>query len=529
MKRSENIILWTIIIAIALFALQFALQKPEIIVCTLVDDAYYYLKIAQNIASGYGATFDGIHKTNGFHPLWLLSLTSLAAIPHIGTMGLVRTLIVVQALLLFGSLYLIKRTLTNLLHPLLIGVVLLIPLYPRFFHVFTEGMESGLLIFLVLLTFYLMSRILDNLQTGRWFASSLLLGVLLTAIILTRLDCFFLAIVILAYLLIQSIMHRERFFRLFLGAFTAGVVILLGVLPFILWNYYRFGTIATISSLIKVKWNLTGLGTHIKDLLVSCPEYYLGILTISIFIALSFVKKRFPKEFCNRFLHPLTIFTISAGISLSFFLLLVKWALFAYAFAFTIALIVLGSALILGWIAKRIKTENVLHKFAIILLVISIIIAIALQMISINRIYRSAALRIYDAAIWAKQNSSSETVFAMKDCGCFGYYSERTTINLDGLVNDFEYQEYLKRGALQEYLKYNQVEYFVQYAFWDKDLPINSGDYQQYSLYIPSRIYEDCGGTVTVTKEQEVFRSEYYAPRGNKPTRVIIWRWEYPK
>ncbi|HNE05470.1 MAG TPA: hypothetical protein PLT08_13175, partial [Anaerolineales bacterium] len=30
------------------------------------DDAYYYFKVAQNIAEGHGSTFDGINITNGY-------------------------------------------------------------------------------------------------------------------------------------------------------------------------------------------------------------------------------------------------------------------------------------------------------------------------------------------------------------------------------------------------------------------------------------------------------------------------------
>jgi hypothetical protein len=36
------------------------------------DDAYYYFKVAQNISEGHGSTFDGINRTNGYHPLWML-------------------------------------------------------------------------------------------------------------------------------------------------------------------------------------------------------------------------------------------------------------------------------------------------------------------------------------------------------------------------------------------------------------------------------------------------------------------------
>ncbi len=40
------------------------------------DDAFYYFQIAKNLADGHFSTFDGgITRTNGYHPLWLLLLT----------------------------------------------------------------------------------------------------------------------------------------------------------------------------------------------------------------------------------------------------------------------------------------------------------------------------------------------------------------------------------------------------------------------------------------------------------------------
>jgi hypothetical protein len=40
------------------------------------DDFFYYAQVARHLAQGAGSTFDGIHRTNGYHPLWLLCLTA---------------------------------------------------------------------------------------------------------------------------------------------------------------------------------------------------------------------------------------------------------------------------------------------------------------------------------------------------------------------------------------------------------------------------------------------------------------------
>ena len=48
----------------------------------IYDDAFYYFKIAENIVELGKSSFDGIHTTNGYHPLWLavLSLFKLSGL-----------------------------------------------------------------------------------------------------------------------------------------------------------------------------------------------------------------------------------------------------------------------------------------------------------------------------------------------------------------------------------------------------------------------------------------------------------------
>jgi hypothetical protein len=526
LEKKGNFVVWVIIAVIFFYALQFAFQGIRTIVNLQFDDAYYYLEIAKNIADGKGATFDGLHKTNGFHPLWLLILTGLASFPGLGLVGLTRAMVVLQAFLLLGSLVLIKNILKGLLNPFLVAGVLLIVLYPRFFHIFTVGMESGLLIFLLLLTFYLMPKLFRGISTGNWFLNSLVLGVLSAAIVLARLDAFVFPAAVLVALVVNGAVDGKAFRRSFTGAVLAGLVTVLALLPFLVWNYHNFGTMATVSSMMKVKWDLSKLGFNLRYLPLNTAEYYAGVLVALVAVLLLRGKKYVTEEQRKRFVYPLLVFVIPAILILVFFLVFVKWALFAYAFASTLPVIITGAACLFVLIYNAIRSDGGRRKFAFVVFILACVLAVGLQAFSLSRVNRSAMMRIYDATLWAQENTPEDAVFAMKDCGAFGYYSERTTINLDGMVNDFEYQEYLRRGELEEYLNENGVDYFVQHAFWFGDAPVNTGDYEEYSLYIPCRVYEGEGGTLTVTKENEVFRSEYYCPRTHEPTRVIVWRYE---
>ena len=48
------------------------------VIITNEDDAFYYFQIARNFAEGQFSTFDGgITRTNGYHPLWMLLITPL--------------------------------------------------------------------------------------------------------------------------------------------------------------------------------------------------------------------------------------------------------------------------------------------------------------------------------------------------------------------------------------------------------------------------------------------------------------------
>ena len=54
------------------------------------DDAYFYFKTASHVAEGHGSTFDGVNRTNGYHPLHLGLLTALSSVvPLRGHTGLI--------------------------------------------------------------------------------------------------------------------------------------------------------------------------------------------------------------------------------------------------------------------------------------------------------------------------------------------------------------------------------------------------------------------------------------------------------
>jgi hypothetical protein len=128
----------------------------------------------------------------------------------------------------------------------------------------------------------------------------------------------------------------------------------------------------------------------------------------------------------------------------------------------------------------------------------------------------------YKAALWTKRNTNPEDVIAMKDAGHFSFFSERNVINLDGLVNNFVYQEVLKNKKLSKYLDDNNVKYLSQHALWQRE-DVTSGNYDSLSLNFMSHKYSAESDPVVLYKRNEVYRSEPYFDSDNK-TVFIIWK-----
>src|SRR5512142_3118632 len=81
------------------------------------DDAYYYFKVAQNISEGHGSTFDGIHATNGYHPLWMLVCVPIFALARYDLILPLRVLVIVTGVLHLATAILLYRLVLRLLSP----------------------------------------------------------------------------------------------------------------------------------------------------------------------------------------------------------------------------------------------------------------------------------------------------------------------------------------------------------------------------------------------------------------------------
>jgi len=163
------------------------------------DDAYYYFKVAQNISQGAGSTFDGIHPTNGYHPLWLLICIPIFALARFDLILPLRVLLVVMSLINLATAILLYRLIGGAMsRPAGMLAAIYWVFNPTLQGLFYQpGLESGIALFFVVLALYIIYKIEQNWRKeGVSLRKIAFLGLVSTLAVFSRLDLVFFASII---------------------------------------------------------------------------------------------------------------------------------------------------------------------------------------------------------------------------------------------------------------------------------------------------------------------------------------------
>jgi hypothetical protein len=160
------------------------------------DDAFYYFKTAQNVTEGHGLTFDGIGRSSGFHPLWMLVCIPVFFLARFDLMLPLRVLVIVAGLFNAGTGILLYRLARKIIsEPAAIVMAFLWLLSPSIQGVTSRlGMESTISAFFIVLLFYTVSgfQAADSADWKTRIRQLLPVGLVAALTILSRLDNIFL-------------------------------------------------------------------------------------------------------------------------------------------------------------------------------------------------------------------------------------------------------------------------------------------------------------------------------------------------
>ena len=450
---------------------------PVLLEQGMADDAFYYLNIARNIARGLGISFDGIWPTNGFHPLYTGLIVPLFRIFPTSPDLVVR--LSLSVLMLFNLLTSLPLyfTVKQVSSPQAGLFAVLLWLFNPWVLIFSlGGVESSLYIFFVAVSIFLALQ-----PPGRWFSRTALLGLCLGLMLLARSDGVFLFSAILFDGFIRPLWSGApgAFFRNREVIGQAIVLLLVSGLtfaPWLLWNLVTFGGPIQVSGM-AVYWQThsNALTTALKvsrlqgsilrtlygGLYFSVQTILIGALLVIVRLVL---QKRGPPalEGDPRNLRE----RLGWVLGLYAFQILAFYGVYLWQQQFWYFMPVLYIAAVLGGIffGDILKTVGISTLSFRVFIQAVALLAVLLPGGIIWWNWHTGALQIYPAqrnAIRIAAEISSRTDpnarMGSWNSGILGFLSERTTIDLDGVVNN----------RLYEYVRTRDVSFFDLCGIWD--------------------------------------------------------------
>jgi hypothetical protein len=475
----------------------------------LNDDAYYYLGVARSIVDGDGSTFTGLTETNGYHPLWQLLMVPLALITR-DLEGLATLVVLVQGVIwiaLVREAFLVARQLgSEILGIAAVAALGLIAVVTE--HVSFNGMESGLVLFLLVLAMRLGVQAGDDPSPRvDWTV-----GVVLALAFLTRLD----AILVTAPMALVMY-RRDRPTTLWLPrratALLGPTAVALAV--YLMVNQALFGTPTPVSGQAKglgaPYLNLQPLRNMLDAGDILGHSAYLGAISF-VTLAAAWALGEWRERTATRQLMYLAC-AVAAGQAL-----FIAYMTFGTSYGalpwyhYNTALLLFCTGLLLAdWCAARLRsmaTSLCLVAGGFFLLLQGVGVLVLTH--NAGRVDASEA-----AGELARSELPEDAVLAMGDrAGLFGLVADRPLLQLEGLMADEAFLHDLEHGSVLRRMADDGVDYYARYSP-RSDRPLDGRDCWQLREPTVSR-----GPSFEVT----VCQADLVHRRVDGDNELTIWR-----
>ncbi|MFT4797173.1 MAG: hypothetical protein ACJAYE_000134 [Candidatus Azotimanducaceae bacterium] len=434
--------LWITAIAV-LLGLAILLLPTETVILFLSDDAYYYMKVAMNNVAGLGLTFDGINPTNGWHPLWMLLVHPIYLLQLDPTVSL-------RVMLLFQlGLYLLSFKVITVLcqryYPTAGVLAALATLL--FFAPITvlglNGLESPLLVMVELVLIYVLFQFGETPDKTKL---RLLLGLLFGLLFLSRLDSAFMILTLSAAILIFERRRQLDIVKIISNWWLPATISICVVAPYLIWNVVNHDHITPISGVLKNTFPYP----HFRiGFLPRVPHFVIAIFCTAIWFAYRLYTTRHQNLLATRY-GLLLAMSLGCLVHLAWSVIFMAWGTFQWHFVAQIPLIVIAVADLVS-VAPQLK--RLTAAFAVLL--------------ALGMNFGSLGLRLghhqerLSAANWMNLAVKDGSRIGLRDAGVFGYFSDHQVVNLDGLINSYEFYDSINRGEIAEFLANSQVRYLA--------------------------------------------------------------------
>ena len=420
-----------------------------------VDDSFYYLVTAKNVAAGAGPTFDRISQTNGFHPLWLALLAGLFSLVRIPMDALVRLVLSLQVAMVYAGTRLLSRV-PSLGGARLQAVMALLLVNPYCAKILVNCQESAIQYLLLAVVLWCWWRI--ECRSGSvgplWHLG---IGMLAGFVVLARLEALFFAaaVTVMPVLWPSTAELNERFGRRLVLSFSRTTGVFVVVAPYLAWNVLKFGHLLPISGAIKHEDGGS---------LASGWIALVGAAAVAILFAFRVVGKRLGGAEGGLTIH--LVFPLLAYVTL----------VEAYHVAFRTAaglsnirvwylvphLMLAAAAICVGIGSIHGGRFRIVVAAGLTILVLAVTVPAWLYRTD-PRSY-AAYEQEAEAGEWLRSHAGAGAVIAGWDVGYLSGFSGLRVIALDGLINSWEFKErYLDPGNVEEFVtRAYPVDYIAQ-------------------------------------------------------------------
>lgn len=480
-----------------LFALFFTLTSCIYYLTTMLtisnpgltlDDSWIHIQFSYVLFKGTPWEYSpGYPSTGSTSPLWSVLLSPIFFFTST-QYGIVWATYLISTTLFIGSTYLVGRLVTNYVKGVTIGVVAMLSfvMIPRNTWLMLSGMETPLFVFILLLSILFLDHEDEKYD--------LLLGALAGLAFLSRPEGIIIALCIPVRFAILG--YRRKIDRTRVGLFMlSGVFAFLVVSPWILHCLMTTGYPLPDTFYAKVHpplpYEIAAWDSWWTQFTHEMPYLIIGIFMGVILVAKG---KPFP------WIIPLAL-TILYRVTTPYAALINNARYLVPVFdLFLIAAITVGALIIKSIISKVIRFLDDVTANAIcaLLLVIIFIIPMTPHYIWQATHYGKAAGNINDMQVhlghWLNENTPPDAVFATHDAGALRFFSNRTMIDLAGLVSPDILHGNMTNTEKIQYLHDHGCNYFVffdvLFRFWSIYLPYNS--YQKiYTVHLEDNVI--CG------------------------------------
>ena len=455
---------------------------------TLIDDAFYYFEIAKNLAAGEFSTFDGgITRTNGYHPVWLLMIT-----PFYWVFDLESALFGIKALeimLIAGAVVLLAVAARLARLPWIVLFSVLPGLYCQ--QGMIVGMEAAAGAFFLGATLLAAVLFVRDAERWRW----LLAGI---AFLLpwVRLEYVAISLFVTGCLALMSGYgaagggHLAAFGAARLRA--AGVPLLFsiaGILVYFLYNGMVFGGIVPVSGAVKLgmtaHWSageamdwagvvgrfVDAAGRDVAAVAELCV-YTLAIWGVARF-------RGWSNEAVTLLAVLVTLLALGAEnlvvkgqVALLYALRLEVYSFWYYVPGYLVAALMMPVRCYVGifFLCTFMPSRWMQWRRPAVVVVCAVGMAAAFDSYRFSEPFRavsewrhSSSVKDWSSLAWQaaafERMLPPDAVIGSWDAGAIGYFAKRPVVNLDGLVNSYDYQRmgpdnvdlWLLRGGVPEF------------------------------------------------------------------------------